>query len=114
MVCTEYKEFVHERDLKANRFHVQEVKELRDRILAMDKQINEKDKYYETVEQTVENINSTIPKLINDKIELKDELKQEQQKNVFMRHEMQKMKEKHLQELGEELNRHADEINRLE
>ena len=27
---------------------------------------------------------------------------------------MQKMKEKHLQELGEELNRHADEINRLE
>ena len=114
MVCAEYKEFVHERDLKANRFHVQEVKELRDRILAMDKQINEKDKYYETVEQTVENINSTIPKLINDKIELKDELKQEQQKNVFMRHEMQKMKEKHLQELGEELNRHADEINRLE
>ena len=61
---------MHERDLRANRFHVEEVKELRDRILAMDRQTNEKDKYYETVEQTVENINSTIPKLINDKIEL--------------------------------------------
>ena len=31
-----------------------------------------------------------------------------------MRHEMGKMKEKHLAEIGEELDRHAVEINRLE
>ena len=37
-------------------------------------------------------MNATIPKLINDKIALKGELKTEQETNVFLRHEMNEQK----------------------
>lgn len=110
----EYKDVIHERDLKANRFHVEEVKELRERILLIDSLSKDKDDYYKTIEETVEAMNHTIPKLINDKLDLKAQVKEEEQKNMFMRHEMIKMKEKHLAEIGDELKRHAVEINRLE
>ena len=42
----EYKDVIHERDLKANRFHVEEVKELRERILLIDSLSKDKDDYY--------------------------------------------------------------------
>lgn len=84
----EYKEFIHERDIKANRFHHDEATDLRNRINELAQELEQKDNYYSTIEKTVETINETVPLLMKEKLELKGELKQEEQKNMFMRHEM--------------------------
>ena len=46
----QYKDHMHEREVKANRFHCDEVHELRDRILSLVDELKEKEKYYESVE----------------------------------------------------------------
>lgn len=83
-----FKEVIHEREVNANKFHVSEVHELRDRILMLVAQSNEKEEYYATLDQTVQDLNDTLPKLIRDKLNLKDELKEEKERSTFMRHEM--------------------------
>ena len=76
MTCLiEFKDQVHEREIKANSFHCDEVHELRERILAMYEEAKLKEETYETIQQTVDTMNATIPKLINDKIYLEGELK---------------------------------------
>lgn len=41
-----YKDFIHERDSKANMFHVKEVHELRERILDMESIASQKDQMF--------------------------------------------------------------------
>lgn len=48
-----FKEIIHEREVNANRFHTDEVHELRDRILMLAAQSQEKEEYYATLNQTV-------------------------------------------------------------
>ena len=43
----------------------------------LDQLAKDKDDYYKTVEKTISHMNHTIPMLINDKIDLKSQLKEE-------------------------------------
>ncbi len=58
--------------------------------------------FYETLNQTVEDLNSSIPALIKEKLKLKAELKTEKEQVTFMRHEMTSLKQQQLAQLAEE------------
>ena len=60
------------------------------------------------------NLNATIPKLINDKLMLEGEVKEEKQRVTFLRHEIAGYKKKHLAEIDQLQRKHNKEEDRLE
>lgn len=69
-----YKDSVKERQARDNRLQQEEVKDLRDRILTMHYQSEEKETVYATIEDMVKNIETIIPNLIKEKQDMEANL----------------------------------------
>ena len=74
----------------------------------------DKEEYYETLNQTVEELNETLPALIKDKLDLKSDLKSSREQATFMRHEMATIKQKHQAQLALREANFDREVVRLE
>ena len=83
MECfTQYKEVNHEKDVKATKVHQTEVKDLKEKIVDLNKEAVDKSRQYENVEQSVLNLKQIFPKLINDKLDLQKALDNEKKEVI--------------------------------
>ena len=63
----EYKDYMHDREVETNKFHCEEVSELRARIYRMAEEFQEREDYFETINETLKDLAQQIPKLVKEK-----------------------------------------------
>ena len=52
----EYKDYIHDREVETNRFHCEEVSELRNRIFQMNEEHKEREDYFSNINDTIKDL----------------------------------------------------------